>query len=283
MARFTNFATLSYNGGTTDSNTVVGEIVETLAVTKTAVTDNYTAKDSIVYAVSVTNSGTAPFSNLTLTDNLGGYAFNQTTVYPLEYTANSVLYYINGVLQTAPTVTAGPPLVISGITVPAGGNAVIIYETTVTAYAPLDAEGTVTNTVTVTGGGLATALTATETVSVLPRADLTIGKALSPTAVSENGTLTYTFVIANSGSIAATASDNVVLTDTFSPILKNIGVTLDGVALTEGTQYTYDTATGVFATVAGQITVPAATYTQNADGTQAVTPGTATLVITGTV
>lgn len=283
MARFTNYATLSYNGGTTDSNTVVGEIVETLAVTKTAVTDNYTAKDSIVYVVSITNSGTAAFNNLTLTDNLGGYAFNQTTVYPLEYTANSVLYYINGTLQTAPAVTAGPPLVISGITVPAGGNAVIIYKAAVTAYAPLDAEGTVTNTVTVSGTGLATSLTTEETISVLPRAELTIAKALSPTAVSENGTLTYTFVIANSGSVAATASDNVVLTDTFSPILKNIGVTLDGVTLTEGTQYTYDSTTGVFTTVAGQITVPAATYTQNADGTQAVTPGTATLTVTGTV
>ena len=30
-------------------------------------------------------------------------------------------------------------------------------------------------------------------------------------------------------------------------------------------------------------TVPAATYTQNADGTFTVTPGTATLVVTGTV
>lgn len=51
----------------------------------------------------------------------------------------------------------------------------------------------------------------------------------------------------------------------------------------EGTNYTYNAATGVFTTLAGQITVPAATFTQNTDGTFTVTPGTATLVITGTV
>lgn len=37
MASFTNFATLSYNGGTTNSNTVTGELLEALTVTKTAV------------------------------------------------------------------------------------------------------------------------------------------------------------------------------------------------------------------------------------------------------
>ena len=34
MASFTNFATLSYNGGTTNSNTVTGELLEVLTVTK---------------------------------------------------------------------------------------------------------------------------------------------------------------------------------------------------------------------------------------------------------
>lgn len=283
MARFTNYATLSYAGGTTDSNTVVGELLETLAVTKTAVINNYTAKDDVTYVISITNSGTAPINALTVTDDLGGYLFNTTMVYPLEYKAGSLRYYINGALQTAPTVTAGPPLVISGINIPAGGNAILIYEANVTNYAPLDAQGSITNTATVTGTGLATPLTATEIITVLPRADLTISKALSPATVTENGQLTYTFVVANTGSIAATADDQIVLTDTFSPVLNQITVTLDGTVLTEGTDYTYDTATGVFATVAGKITVPAATYAPNTDGTWAVTPGTATLTVTGTV
>ena len=36
MASFTNFATLIYNGGTSNSNTVTGELLETLTLTKTA-------------------------------------------------------------------------------------------------------------------------------------------------------------------------------------------------------------------------------------------------------
>ena len=108
MASFTNFATLSYNGGTTNSNTVTGELLETLTVTKTAVVKNYAANDKITYIISIVNSGAQPVTNLTVTDNLGAYEFNSGTVYPLAYVSNSVRYYVNGVLQTAPTATPEP-------------------------------------------------------------------------------------------------------------------------------------------------------------------------------
>ena len=283
MASFTNFATLSYNGGTTNSNIVTGEILEALTAVKTAVSANYSAGDRITYALSLVNTGTAAITDYTVTDNLGGYTVGANTVYPLAYNAGTVRYYINGVLQTAPTVTAGPPLTVTGLTVPAGGSAVLIYETTATPVAPLATGSSITNTATITGGGLTTPITAQATVETANSADLTISKALSPTTVTENGQITYTFVISNTGNTEATATGNVVVTDTFDPILRNIAVTYNGTAWTEGTNYTYNAATGVFTTLAGQITVPAATFTQNTDGTFTVTPGTATLVITGTV
>ena len=283
MASFTNFATLSYNGGTTNSNIVTGEILEALTAVKTAVSANYSAGDRITYALSLVNTGTAAVTDYTVTDNLGGYTVGANTVYPLAYNAGTVRYYINGVLQTAPTVTAGPPLTVTGLTVPAGGSAVLIYETTATPVAPLATGSSITNTATITGGGLTTPITAQATVETANSADLTISKALSPTTVTENGQITYTFVISNTGNTEATATGNVVVTDTFDPILRNIAVTYNGTAWTEGTNYTYNAATGVFTTLAGQITVPAATFTQNTDGTFTVTPGTATLVITGTV
>lgn len=283
MASFTNFATLSYNGGTTNSNIVTGEILEALTAVKTAVSANYSAGDRITYALSLVNTGTAAITDYTVTDNLGGYTVGANTVYPLAYNAGTVRYYINGVLQTAPTVTAGPPLTVTGLTVPAGGNAVLIYETTATPVAPLATGSSITNTATITGGGLTNPITAQATVETANSADLTISKALSPTTVTENGQITYTFVISNTGNTEATAADNVVVTDTFDPILRNIAVTYNGTAWTDGTNYTYNAATGVFTTLAGQITVPAATFTQNTDGTFTVTPGTATLVITGTV
>lgn len=283
MASFTNFATLSYNGGTTNSNTVTGELLETLNAAKTAVTPAYTAGERVSYVISLVNTGTVPLTGIAVSDDLGAYAVGTNTVYPLRYVDGSMKYYVNGVLQTAPAVTAGPPLAVSGISIPAAGNAVLVYEADVTSAAPLAAGGTITNTATVTGGGLTAPLTAQAAVSTANAADLSISKALSPTTVTENGQITYTFVISNSGNTEAAAADNAVVTDTFDPILRNIAVTYNGTVWTEGTNYTYNAATGAFASLPGQITVPAASYTQNTDGTFAVTPGTATLVITGTI
>ena len=98
------------------------------------------------------------------------------------------------------------------------------------------------------------------------------------------GTLTYTFLLQNSGNTAAEAGDNVAVQDTFTPILNNITVTYNGAALAEGTDYTYNTATGEFNTIPGRLTVPAATYTQNPDTGEYITnPGVSTLTVTGTV
>ena len=57
-----------------------------------------------------------------------------------------------------------------------------------------------------------------------------------------------------------------------------------GTPWTQGAQYNYNEATGLFTTVPGQILVPAATYTQDpTTGAYAVTPGTVTLTVTGTI
>ena len=80
------------------------------------------------------------------------------------------------------------------------------------------------------------------------------------------------------------ATDNAAITDDFDPILTNLVVTFNGITWTEGVQYNYNEATGLFTTVPGQITVPAATYTQDpVTGAYALTPGIATLVVTGTI
>ena len=283
MALFTNQATLSYNNTVTTSNVTTGELLEVLSITKTAASDTYALQDTVTYVISITNTGTAPFTGLTVTDNLGGFTFDAGTVYPLTYVDGSVLYYINGALQAAPTVVPGAPLVFSGISVPAGGNALLVYEATANQYAPPTAGSNITNEATVSGGGLATPVSDTATVSAESGPQLTISKSLSPLTVSENGQLTYTFVIQNTGNTAAVATDNAAITDTFNPALSGITVTFNGAVWAEGTDYTYDETTGLFATVPGQITVPAATYTQNSSGVWVVTPGTSTLTVTGTV
>lgn len=284
MAQFTNQAQLSYNNSVTNSNIAVGEILEVLSATKTAVMNDYVRNDDITYVISILNSGTAPFTGLTLTDNLGAYTWNETSLVPLTYVENSARYYVNGILQPAPTVEATEAaLVVSGLNIPAGGNAIIVYEAEANQFAPLDVEGTITNTATISGIGLSSTITATETVFTEDVPELTITKSVSPVPVSENGILTYTFIIQNSGNTAADVSSNIVITDIFNPILSNLTVTLDGVTL-PATSYTYNETTGEFATVAGSITVPAATYTQSAtEGFYIINPGVTTLTISGTV
>ena len=282
MAQFRNQAQLSYNGTTVNSNVTVGEIIETIAVTKNAVTENYSTGDDVTYVISIRNTGSTTLNGVTVTDNLGAYTYNTTTLYPLTYIAGSVKVYLDGVLQTAPTVTAGPPLVFSGLSIPAGGNLIIVYEAVPNMYAPIAADSTITNTATVSANGGNTA-TAEETVNATATPNLSISKSLSPVSVEENGTVTYTFLIQNYGNTAAAASDNVTVTDVFNPILSALTVNLNGTPLALTTGYTYDAGTGTFRTVPGVITVPAATYTQNTDGTWAITPGTSVLTVSGTV
>ncbi len=284
MAIFTNQATLTYNGNSTNSNIAVGEILEVLVATKTAVDDTYTPGDLVTYVVTLRNTGAAPLTNLTITDDVGGTLVGGTTVYPLTYEDGTATLLIDGVPQADPVVTAGPPLVVTGLTVPAGGDAVLVYQARANTFADPTAGGTIVNTVTVTGDGLSAPITATETVAVAEEADLTVTKTITPAQVVDNDRVTYTFVIQNRGNAPVVVTDNAAITDTFNPILTDLVVTLDGVTLTPGTQYTYDQATGLFQTVPGQITVPAATYTQDVTtGEYTVTPGIATLVVTGTI
>ncbi len=284
MATFRNQATLSYNGSSTTSNVVVGEITQVLSAEKHALADTYQTGDQLTYVVSITNGGTAAFTALTVTDDLGAYEFGTEILTPLTYVEGSVALYQNGVLQTDPAVTAGPPLAFAGITVPAMGNVVLIYSARVNEFADPSGEGVITNTATVSGNGLSTPIAVSETVRGEESVLLSITKAISPVPVAENGRLTYTFVIENYGTRPAVATDNLTVTDTFDPILTDLAVTFNGAPWTEGAQYAYAQATGLFTTQEGQITVPAASFTRDpVTGAFTTLPGVATLVVTGTV
>jgi uncharacterized repeat protein (TIGR01451 family) len=122
-----------------------------------------------------------------------------------------------------------------------------------------------------------------ETVTVQGGTALSITKSLSPTTVSDGERLTYTFTIENNGNEEAVATDDLVVTDTFDPILADIVVTLNGATL-PADAYTYDEATGAFSTTPGAITIPAATYTQDpVTGEWTLIPGTTVLQVSGTV
>lgn len=283
MASFTNQAQLTYRDTVTNSNIAVGEVLEVLSVSKTAVSNIYGSNDTVTYIVSIVNTGATAITGLTLNDNLGAYSSTVGTLVPLTYTDGTIRYYVNGVLQPAPAVTAVGDLTISGISVPANGNATLVYEVSTNEFAPLSLDSTITNTATVSGNGF-TPVTDDETITVASAPSLTITKSISPVPVNDNGVVTYTFVIQNTGNTPVVSTDNSFITDLFDPTLSNVSATFNGTLWTEGTDYNYTEATGLFESVAGSITVPAATFTQDPiTGAWNVTPGTSTLVVTGII
>ena len=283
MATFYNTATLSYGSNIMNSNTTEAELLSGLVLTKNAISSTYEQGSKVVYAITLSNMGSTAYSALTITDNLGAYTIPGGTenVVPLTYVDDSILYYLNGVLQTAPTVTSIGELEISGINLPAGSTATFIYETEANEYAPIAAGSTITNTVSVNGGAGIGVLTASATVSVNEEPELTIAKAVCPAVLIDNAEVTYTIIVQNLGNTPINATDGVIVSDVFNPILTDISVTIDGV---ETTGYTYDETTGNFSTTDGTITVPGATYTQDpTTGIVTTTPGVTTITITGTV
>ena len=283
MAQFTNQAQLSYRDVVVDSNVAVGEIRSTLEITKTAVTEEYSRNGTLTYVLSLLNSGAGELTGLTLSDDLGGYTAAGETVYPLEYVEGSATAFLNGVLQSPPAAETASGLVFEDITLPAGSNYLLIYQARVTRFAPLTQGSTLTNTVTAAGGQTGP-VTAQQTVTVAAAPDLTIQKSIEPVPVVENGQITYTLTVQNYGNVATAPGDSVTVTDTFDPILTDLTVAFNGTPWTEGTEYTYDSATGLFTTAPDQVTVPAATFTREAStGAVGIQPGSAVLTLTGTL
>ena len=284
MAIFSNQATLNFKGTSTNSNIAYGEILDILTATKLSVEGTYAPGTLVTYVVTLRNTGTSALSNLTITDDLGGYTFGGSTVYPLTYEAGSAVLLIDGAPQAAPAVNPGPPLVVSGINIPAGSDAVLVYQARANEYANPAVGGTITNTVTITGNGLNGPVTATATVTAVAEPVLTITKSITPAQVVDNDRVTYTFVIQNAGNQAVVATDDATISDVFDPILTALAVTFNGTTWTQGVNYDYSEATGEFTTLPGQLVVPAATYTQDpVTGAYTVNPGIATLVVTGTI
>lgn len=281
MASFTNQASLRYRGSVIASNVVTGELLVSVTMTKTSTDESYTAGQRVSYAIGIDNN-TGALEGLTLTDDLGAIVIGGQTRYPLTYVDGSVRLFIDGELQTAPTVSTAQGLQFDGINIPAGSSAVLLYDAQVTEYAPLGSGSTIENTVTLTGDSLTEPITAQYSLAVLEDALLSVVKSVTPTSVQQDEPLSYSFLLQNSGNLPA--QEGLVLEDVFYPVLTGLRVTLNGALLTEDTDYSYDDQTGEFATVAGKITVPAATFTQDpVSGVWTTTPGEALVVVTGTV
>lgn len=287
MPSIENFATVSYtSGGVTEtkvSNVAEISVESAIGFTKTSLGNSYGDNSTLTYILTVTNSSTGAIAESTVTDNLGTYVYGTLELTPLDYISPAVLL-INGQDVSAQlgvnTETQGS-LIFTLPTIPAGATANIIYKAQVNDFAPLAIDSSIVNVSTFESSSECADTTASATVSVANAANISIIKQMCPNPVICGDTLTYSIKIYNYGN---TAAENVVLTDDFNPAPSNITVSRDGTLLL-GSDYTYaDGTLTVPSSTAASITVPAASFTQDATtGVISITPSVVEYTITGTV
>lgn len=282
----TNQATLNYKFGTASASTVSNitsaVLSDSVDITKTALDASYRAGENITYIVNIKNNG-ATTETIPFVDDLGTYVLNGNSYTPLTYENNARLF-INGVESQAFNVVMGANNVTFNLdSLPSGANAQIIYEVSVNEYAPAECGSQITNTITseceCICGGFASA---TETITADCYADIRIYKSVCPNPIICGEGLTYTFDIYNYGNIDAT---DVILTDTFTPPLTDISVSVDGNVLAV-TDYSY--VNGVLTLPAEgseySLSIPAATFVQDPQtGLYTTAPGHVQIIVSGNI
>ena len=229
----------------------------------------------------MTNTSTTnPLTNVQITDNLGTFTNSGITLTPLTFVGPAKLY-LNGIFnQDLTPVTQPNSFTFTIPSVPAETTAMIVYQAIVNNTAPLQTGASITNITTFIADGMANQVTASANITIDNYANVSIVKSMSPNPVTSGSPLTYTFNIYNYGNVAA---ERVVLTDTFSPAPDDISITLNGTVLSNA-DYTYTNGILTLPSTTGtSFTIPAATFTRNADGTINTNPGTATVVVQGII
>ncbi len=284
----TNQARLNYRYGTATA-TAVSNVTSTilnsqLSVSKTALSDCYRIGQNITYIISITNNNSRSASDIMVADDLGTYNASCGEVTPLDFIGPAQLF-INGVFRSAiaPTIEENG-IVFEIDSLPANSNAQIIYIAQVNEYANGAIGSVITNTVIVDNNcdcPCEIPSSDSTTVPVCQYADVRIVKSICPNPVICGERLTYTFTLYNYGNIPAT---DVVLTDTFEPALTDLEVTINGVFIpSEDYDYVNGTLTLPADDSEYEITIPAATFSRNANCAITVTPGSVQITVSGNI
>ncbi|UXI66362.1 DUF11 domain-containing protein [Tahibacter amnicola] len=187
------------------------DAVTGLAVNKTNGQVIYTPGTTATFTVTVTNAGPSDATGVTVSDPLP--AGITLTAAPTCVAAGSAS------CGTLSGTTGGSTFGATGASIAAGAGNSLTYSAPV-QYASGMTTNPLVNTVTVTGPDNPSAVTATDSDTLLGVSGLTIAKSDGSETYTPGGTATYTLVVANAGPSDATA---ISITDTLPG-----GVTLSG-------------------------------------------------------
>ena len=281
MAIITNQANLTYTCGTTTasvaSNVATAEMNAALSAAKRVLDESYRPGSDLTYILSFENGGNSAITNLPVLDDLGAYTPAGATapVQPLTCTGPAALY-VDGIFSSelSPTVQENGVL-FTILEIPAGSNALLVYQATVNGFAPLTPGSEIENIASI---GTTDPQTVSATVPAASYADVSITKEMAPNPVSPGDTMTVTFTIENRGNANAT---DLQLTDDFPLALTDVSVTVNGAPLSD---FTFENSTLTLPSgTQTTLSVPAATFTQDETGAVTVIPGKLTVVMTGTI
>ena len=275
-----NSASAVYGYGRNSRDSASSNIATTNLITEYAISgykqslnSTFRAGENITYYIHISNDGTSPLYNVTVSDDLGGASS------PLSFVDSSAVLNINGTNTPIIPTSVNPLTFVLPSPLSAGDLATLTYVTRVSSSI-LDTVTEITNTATIqanegssTGPIIQVTPSPSVTIPLEDYADISMTKSVSTNEITVGETFSYTITLSNSGNLDATG---VIITDVLPTnfVISSITALTNGILTTFGTgDYTIDPTTNTLTlpntSSALTITVPASTV--SGDGTTIIT------------
>lgn len=283
MGKFVNQTQLTFGNNIIKSNIVEGEILEALIGNKVTLTDQYLFDSVITYFINLTNNSERDISSINIEDNLATYTINNNEYTPLDYIDGSSKLFINGKEeQNLDIVKNKHNVIFKNITLKKNQTITLVYQGKINSYAPLGENNIIINKAKINYPNMTDSLVLESQLCYSNKANIKLEKSIDKTVYKIGEKIKHVIKILNYGINDLSLINNLTIKETFSPIIKNIEVTYNGVKWTNGVNYSYNSTSGNFITLSNQIALFKAKITKNENTNQYnLIPSFATLIIEG--
>ena len=272
-------ATYAYTGKASQesviSNTATTNLITEFAISgyKESLNSSFRAGQNITYFIHISNDGTSPLYNVTVSDDLGGSGN------VLNYVSSSASLNVNGVVSSINPTTVNPLTFVLPNTFNSGDLATITYVCQVSSGIG-DSVTEITNTATIqaneestTGPVISVSPSPSVTLPLEDYAQVSMAKSVSTNEINIGEQFSYTLTLLNSGNLDAI---NVTITDTLPQNFVVSSIT----SVTDGVQTTYAPSDYEIDSSTNTLTLPVSTSSVNIIVPASTTAGDGTTLIT---